>query len=151
MTPKPLVVDTSVVVKWFLEEPHTPQALEVQEQILRGAYRPLAPDLVYLEFANTIWKHVKRHELEPSDGEAMIAALLDLQIDVIPSRVVLVPAYRIAHALGSAVYDAVFLALGQEADADMITADQQLYETAHAQFSRLRWLAAWQTESGPPS
>ena len=47
MTPKPLVVDTSVVVKWFLEDPPPPQSVEVNRQILRGTSRPVAPELVY--------------------------------------------------------------------------------------------------------
>src|SRR5437016_11027714 len=106
----------------------------------------LVPDLVYPEFANTIWKHVKRLALDPSDGEAMIAAFLALPFDVVSSQAILVPAFRIAHSLGKPVYDALFLALSQEADADMVTADELLYEAARGHFPRLRRLAAWGAE-----
>ncbi|MDR7481719.1 MAG: type II toxin-antitoxin system VapC family toxin [Armatimonadota bacterium] len=143
MTPQPLVVDTSVVVKWFLDEPHASQALDVRRAIQQGAYRPVVPDLVYAEFANTIWKHVRRYGLDPSDGEVMIASFLALPMDVVPSHAILLPAFRIACATGRPVYDALFLALSQEAGADMVTADEQLYEAVRAHFPRLQRLAAW--------
>lgn len=151
MTPRPLVVDTSVAVKWFLDEPHASRALDVWRAIQHGAYRPVVPDLVYPEFANTIWKHVRRHRLDPSDGEVIIATFLALPVDVVPSHAILVSAFRIACNLGLPVYDALFLALSQEAGAEMVTADEQLYQAVRAHFPRLRWLAAWDAESGPPS
>lgn len=151
MTSRPLVVDTSVAVKWFLDEPYASRALDVRRALEQGTYRLVIPDLALAEFANTIWKQVRRHGLEASHGELWVAAFLALPMDVVPSHAVLVPAFRIACTVGRAVYDALFLALSEEAGADMVTADEQLYQAAHAQFPRLRWLASWDGESVPPS
>ena len=54
-----LTVDASVVVKWFV-----PEALSDEARLLLGDRLSLhAPDLVLVEFANTIWKKVRRREL----------------------------------------------------------------------------------------
>src|SRR5207302_8202593 len=56
-----------------------------------------------------------------------------------------------AHSLGKPVYDTLFLALSQETDADMVTADELLYDAARARFPRLWRLATWGAESAPPA
>ncbi len=41
-----VAVDTSVAVKWCFDEPHSDQALRLQEFFQRGVYSPLGPDLI---------------------------------------------------------------------------------------------------------
>lgn len=66
----PVVVDTSVAVKWFFDEPYSAQALTLLHAFREGTVRPLAPDLIYPEFANAAWKRVARDRLTPEDGVA---------------------------------------------------------------------------------
>ena len=47
-----VVVDASVAVKWFLPEIHSGAAL----RYLDDDCERLAPDLLYVEFGNVIWK-----------------------------------------------------------------------------------------------
>jgi len=54
-----------------------------------------------------------------------------------------VPAYRLAVEHRRSVYDALFLALGLEADAEVVTADEPLYQAVHAHLPHLRWLGDW--------
>ena len=63
-----LVIDTSVAVKWFFDEPHTPEALRVLAACRAGSRRPLAPDLIYPEFGNAVWKRVIQRQLDAEDG-----------------------------------------------------------------------------------
>ena len=53
-----LVIDASIAVKWVVEEDGTPEALAIRQKA-----RLIAPDLLIAEYANILWKKVKRREL----------------------------------------------------------------------------------------
>jgi predicted nucleic acid-binding protein len=53
---KKCVIDTSVVVKWFSEEPKTSEAEMVLNQAHEGAMELYAPDILIYELANALWK-----------------------------------------------------------------------------------------------
>jgi predicted nucleic acid-binding protein len=108
-----------------------------------GPLRPLAPDLIYPEFANAVWKRVGRDRLSPEDGTAIIATFLALPFEITSSSSLLVPAYRLAVEHRRSVYDALFLALGLEAGAEVVTADEPLYQAVHAHLPHVWWLGNW--------
>ena len=139
----PVVVDTSVAVKWFFDEPHSAQALKLLETFKEGTLRPLAPDLIYPEFANAVWKRVALDRLSPEDGAAIIATFLALPFEISSSFPLLLPAYRLAMEHRRSVYDALFLALSLETGADIITADQVLYRAVHTHLPHIWWLGDW--------
>ena len=49
-----IILDASVVVKWFSEEEYTEKALEIRERIMRGEERVVVPDLLLYEQANAL-------------------------------------------------------------------------------------------------
>ena len=108
-----------------------------------GPLRPLAPDLIYPEFANAVWKRVGRDRLSPEDGTAIIATFLVLPFEITSSSSLLVPAYRLAVEHRRSVYDALFLALGLETGAEVVTADEPLYQAVHAHLPHVWWLGNW--------
>ena len=115
-----LVVDASVVVKWVVNEPGTPQALALRRR------RLYAPDLLAAECANVLWKKVRRNEL--TESEALFAARL-LQraaVELMPMRALLEPATRLALALDHPAYDCAYLALAESLSCDLVTADRRL-------------------------
>ena len=63
-----LVIDASVVIKWFVTEPHSEAAL----RLLDIEKRFLAPDHVFAETANAIWKHVRLHHFSFEFGFEVI-------------------------------------------------------------------------------
>jgi predicted nucleic acid-binding protein len=116
-----VVIDASIAVKWVVEEDGTPQALRLRRQA-----RLIAPELLVAECANILWKKVVRDEL--SREEALLAARL-LQasdLELLPTRLLLEPATRIAIELGHPAYDCVYLALAVERDCRFVTADERL-------------------------
>ena len=54
-----LVVDASVAVKWFLPEIHSRAA----GRLLSEALDLIAPDLIWSELGNVLWKRWRRREL----------------------------------------------------------------------------------------
>lgn len=116
------VVDASVAVKWFVEEPGSTAACA----ILTSGEVLLAPDLVLVEVGNTAWKKVTRGEITQEQGEAMLRAL-PLYFDrLVHPDVLIARAYALAHRLAHPVYDCLYLALAEQEDVRLITDDQRL-------------------------
>ncbi len=139
----PVVVDTSVAVKWFFDEPHSAQALKLLDSFRAGTLRPLAPDLIYPEFANAVRKRVALDRLSPEDGAAIMATFLALPFEITASFPLLLSAYRLAVEHRRSVYDALFLTLSLEAGADLVTADEPFYQAVHAHLPHVGWLGNW--------
>ena len=116
-----LTVDASVVVKWFV-----PEALSEKARLLLSHRLNLhAPDLVLVEFANTIWKKVRRGEL--ADHQPYIDELPRLSevISLYPSYDLLAPATQTAQKLDHPVYDCLYLACAEATGSILVTADRR--------------------------
>jgi predicted nucleic acid-binding protein len=117
-----LVVDASVVVKWFVPEIHSDAA----RRLLAGTHQFVAPDLLFAEVANTVWKKVRRRELTAADGRRLIEDLDGIAVEAVPCRALAADAFVIADASGRTVYDSMYLALAVRLDTQMLTADNRL-------------------------
>lgn len=51
-----VVVDSSVVIKWFVAEPHSSEARRLLDEYQQGALDFLGPDLLFAEIGNIVWK-----------------------------------------------------------------------------------------------
>lgn len=146
--PGSLVVDTSVVVKWFFDEPNTPQALELLAAFRDGRKRALAPDLIYAEFTSAVWKRVVRKTLSVEDGAAIVETFEQLPLEISPPLRLLLPAYRLAVEFGCTTYDALFVALSLQSGADLVTADESLFH-AVKRLGKVRLLGEWDRGEQP--
>lgn len=116
-----LIVDASVAMKWFVEEPGSPYA----EQVLqRGDL--IAPSLIVAEVANAFWKRIGRGVSsieQASDAmEWLPTALSALE----PMQPLGADAIRLAVAHNHPVDDCLYLALARREDAPLVTADEKL-------------------------
>ena len=62
-----IVVDASVIVKWFVPEVHSAAA----RKWLDASHDYIAPDLMFPEVGNTLWKKVREGELAPEDAQRL--------------------------------------------------------------------------------
>lgn len=125
----PLVVDASVAVKWFMPQDHSDRALALRT----AGYQLIAPDLIYAEFANALWKYARAGDLSTDDALGIVHRFQQIPLQVRRSTVVLSAALRLAVASGSSVYDALYLALAAAWNCHLVTADKRLI----ARFSRV--------------
>ena len=119
------VVDASVVVKWFVPEIHSDAA----RRLLTSPHEYFAPDLLFAEAANTIWKKIRRGELSIEDGPRLVADIGRVAVESVPCRALAEDAYALANASGQTVYDALYVALAVRLDTRLITADSRLAGT----------------------
>jgi predicted nucleic acid-binding protein len=116
------VVDASVVVKWFVPEIHSDAA----RRLLTLPHAYVAPDLLFAETANTIWKKIRRKELSAEDGQRLVADIEKIAIETVSCRALAEDAHKLAVATGRTAYDAMYLALAVRLDTRLLTADDRL-------------------------
>jgi predicted nucleic acid-binding protein len=127
--PRPFVLDTSVAVKWYLPEELHEQAIQLLRRAEAGGIELLAPGTVHPEFFNALWWHHRREDL-PLDtvrasweGFAVDPIVLYAPEDLMPR------AAEITLETGVIIYDALFLALAENSETVVITADSRLLKT----------------------
>ncbi|MBI1958073.1 MAG: type II toxin-antitoxin system VapC family toxin [Candidatus Rokubacteria bacterium] len=119
-----LVVDSSVAVKWFLPETGSDAAAP----LLEGERALVAPDLLYPEVGNVLWKRVRRGELTPGEGGAVLGALTRSGLEIVPSAPLMPLALDIACRAGRTLYDSLYLAVAVMKRTALVTADRRLFD-----------------------
>jgi predicted nucleic acid-binding protein len=117
------VVDASVTVKWFFPEIHSDAAL----RLLTGKHTLSAPDLIFAEFGNVLWKRFRKKEISRSEVGATIAAFLSVPLRLQSSQTMLPLALEIACGENRTVYDSLYLAAAMVHQLPLVTADGKLY------------------------
>lgn len=118
-----LVVDASVAVKWYLPEIHSIRAGRLRDP----RFSVVAPDLIRLEFANVLWKTIRRGDLTREGAATFRHAFETSRIQILPAADLVPTAFDLAVDLGRTVYDCLYLALAMEQKCLLITADRKFY------------------------
>jgi predicted nucleic acid-binding protein len=118
----PLVIDASIAVKWFIPEAHSINAL----RLLDAGCELLAPDLIFAEFGNVLWKKWMRKELEPEVISPILADLTRMRLRIAPTAALADKVADIAITYRRSFYDSIYLALAVSAQGRMVTADEKL-------------------------
>lgn len=117
------VVDASVAIKWFIKENFTHESLALleEENLL------IAPDLLYPEMGNVLWKKQQLGEIKAQEALEILRAILNFRIEIHPTKDIMELALKLAQELSRTVYDCLYLALAVSNDCAIVTADRKLY------------------------
>jgi len=115
------VVDASLVIKWFVPEVHSDAA----RRWLGASHDYVAPDLLYPEVGNAVWKKVRRKELSPTQGQELVADLSRIAVEPVAMGGLLPDALALALGVGISVYDAMYLTLAVRLETAVITGDDR--------------------------
>lgn len=123
-----IVLDASVLIKWFIQEPDSEIALQFKENLLRGKEDIVLPDLALYEVINVLRF---KSEVTEEAIKAILPSFFDLGLEIItPSQRLLKDALHLSFATELSVYDCVYLALANELGVSLITADKYIISQA---------------------
>jgi predicted nucleic acid-binding protein len=138
------VIDAGVVVKWFIPEVDSAKAHQLLDRYLQGIDTPVAPDLLIAECGNVFWRRCRQGDITPDEATESLADLLTLQVPLVSATRLVQSALSLALQHQRTIYDALYLALAQERNCDLITADERFLHALSAQFPQLQLLRYWQ-------
>jgi len=121
-----LVVDASVVAKWYLKEESHQRAARILEAGRSGDTRLISPVLALAEFGDVLWQRNRREELTGDEVREVLEAFSAAPITLVGITSLMPPALTIALDTGCTVYDALYVALAEAREARLVTADGKL-------------------------
>jgi predicted nucleic acid-binding protein len=89
-----------------------------------------APESLHAEAANALVLYVRAGRLTPAQAARGLTFVFSSGISFEPLRELVLPALEYSLRHGLSAYDACYLALAEQADARLVTADRRLAELA---------------------
>jgi predicted nucleic acid-binding protein len=117
-----LIVDASVALKWFIDEPGS----AVARRLWRDEPELPAPDLIVAEVCNAAWRKVRLGQIHPAQARRIGARLRHGVLEFRPTAPLAARAIELALALDRPVYGCFYLALAEAEEAELVTADLRL-------------------------
>lgn len=135
------VLDASVALRWFLDNPIPIYATRVKQFFLKGV-RAVVPALWHLEMSNGLVVAQRRSILTAVDVDQAITDIEQIVAQAVDTDSIVVSARRTlttARAFQLSAYDAVYLDLARRERLPLATLDDQLRNAAaHAGVELLR-------------
>lgn len=128
-----LVIDASVALKWFVDEDGSGQAAG----ILATSDLLIAPDLIIPEVCNAAWKAVRSGMMCPEQQEHAASRLAVAFDELVPAASLARRAVEVSRVLDHSAYDCFYLALSEQREATLVTADHRLLRRV----ARTEWQA----------
>ena len=139
-----LVLDSGVIVKWFVAEPYSAEARRIFAEYRAGRLSLIAPDFIHAEFGNIVWKKQPHQGFNPMDAADIIFDFRTrIRITLTSDADLLDDAYRLAVTHKRTVYDMLYLALSLREGCQFVTADERLANAIGGQFPNIVRLADW--------
>ncbi len=119
------VLDASVVLKWFVNEPDSTLAVGLREEFYAGKREIIVPDLLLFEITNALRYNPTFTSREIQEA---LETLFGMGIEIItPTLSLLGKAVEMAEQFDLTCYDTTYLALSEELGFEFITADERFY------------------------
>ncbi|MGH4015409.1 MAG: type II toxin-antitoxin system VapC family toxin [Pseudonocardiaceae bacterium] len=125
-----LVVDASVALKWVVTEPGSDEAATLLDEMTAGTVALLAPEHLVGEVVNGLRKRVAQKILTAEDACAALEAISHLELTFVGGAGRWFRCLPAALDWGITVYDALYLLLARDFDAELVTADERLHTAA---------------------
>ena len=121
-----IVVDASIVTKWYSPEECSDKAIGYMEKHIAGSIELVVPALLLYEVANAL---NYKPDFAEEDVKRSMDALVDLSLTIeMPSKELMDKTVSIAKDNDLSIYDSCYIALAEGLDTRMVTADRRLWD-----------------------
>lgn len=142
-----LVIDSSVVVKWYVAEHDSVQAIVLFDLWTNDDIELFAPDLLLIEVGNILWKKQRIGAMTSIQAQKTTSTVTALTIPWSDSHELLPQAISIAIKHDRTVYDSIYLALAIQLGCPFVTADDRLANAVAAHIPSVVKLSDWKPSS----
>ena len=125
-----VVLDCSVVVPWFFPETGHEFSQRLFSELTTGTVLGIAPTLLQVEFANVVWKKIRKNLCDRQTALDQFDRFLRLPIRYAGNEVLVKGALALASEHGITVYDACYLWLAINGNVILATDDDELRRVA---------------------
>ncbi len=115
-----VVVDASAIIELVLPRPRAHKLVKV----LADAGEVMAPDLIFTDVANALWKYVRAGLLDADETVLLLGRAMDLIDQTVPDRDLAREALVAATTLGHPVYDMCYAVLARREGCTLCTLDR---------------------------
>lgn len=117
-----LVIDASVAAKWLFPE----EGSDAADALLEGEEELLAPELIYFEIGNIVWKRCVAGRLSIDLGREVMNTFVAIPLVFADLRPLAELTLQISTTYGRTFYDSSYLALAVARGCALLTADERL-------------------------
>lgn len=138
---KRIVVDASVVLKWYLgDEEHGQKAISLLDKYISDELDILAPSLLEYEVINGLIIAQKRGRIKEENILKAIDGFMNLEIKLKNLSHLYPEVFQYCRTYNRSAYDAGYLAIADENGITMITSDEGLYNAVKKDLKWVKWL-----------
>jgi predicted nucleic acid-binding protein len=130
----PHVVDASVAVQWFVEQPQSAAA----DDVIQQGIRLVAPAFLRVELASALLRFRRRGSLSTEVVMESLDRVMNGLVSFRDDGLLLEQAVLIALDHGGSTYDALYVALAKLERLPLMTCDRQMAATATAARVKVR-------------
>lgn len=117
------MIDASLAVAWVI-----PNRFSDAASRFRAADIDLhAPDLIFCEYGNAVWKETRFGNLALSDGLEAMGVIQTIPLWITPASEFVAEILPVAFETGRSFYDSTYLALALRTNSPLATCDQKLF------------------------
>ena len=134
---KTIIVDSSVVAKWFFpSEENSQAAFQIQKDFIEGKLHICVPTLIYYELNNILKTAITTLRIEKTLANQAYKGFLSLDLVSYSTSELLVSTLEAAVEFNISSYDASYLALAEYLGIDFYTADEKLLNKVKNKFAK---------------
>ena len=122
---KTLVLDASVIVKWFLHEENSDKARIIRSKLENGDISIIIPELLFLEISNSL----RYNKIKEKNILIANKILFDADFEIVHlNEEIMLKTIENSVKHGITIYDALYVTLAQASGTFLITADKGLHK-----------------------
>jgi predicted nucleic acid-binding protein len=136
------VLDSNVAVKWVLTETLSDKAQLLRDDFKSNVHELLSPDIFPAEVIHALTRAERQNRITPSEGGKLFADILSTPPRFFAYQPLIPRAYVIASQAKIGVYDCLYVALAEQENCQLVTADDRLIKVLQPQFPQIVHLAS---------